>query len=99
MTLHDAGQRALRQYIEAIERLTEEKKAIAADIAEQFQASPGGLFDAGVSEDYYSTILQRANTVPAEQAFREFRGRDPDPMALLRRFGLESIVGASLARD
>jgi len=62
---------------------------IAADIAEVFLASPGGLFDAEVSENYFSTILQRANTVPAEQAFREFRGRDPDPMALLRRFDLK----------
>jgi len=63
---------------------------IAADIAEEFLASPGGLFDANTSEKYFSTILQRANTVPAAEAFREFRGRDPDPMALLRRFGLEA---------
>ncbi len=62
---------------------------IAADIAEVFLASPDGLFDAEVSASYFSTILQRANTVPADQAFREFRGRDPDPMALLRRFGLK----------
>lgn len=62
---------------------------IAADIAEKFLAAPGELFDAKVAEDYFSTILQRANTVPAAEAFREFRGRDPDPMALLRRFDLE----------
>jgi peptidyl-dipeptidase Dcp len=68
---------------------------IAADIAEVFLASPDGLFDAKVSEDYFSTILQRANIVPADQAFREFRGRDPDPMALLRRFGLNADVSTS----
>jgi uncharacterized protein (UPF0335 family) len=45
MTIHDAGQRALRQYIEAIERLTEEKKAIAADIAEKFAEAKGAGFD------------------------------------------------------
>jgi len=45
MTLHDAGQRALRQYIEAIERLNEEKKAIAADIAEKFSEAKGAGFD------------------------------------------------------
>ncbi len=63
---------------------------IAADIAEVFLESPDGLFAAKVSEDYYSTILQRADTVPAEQAFQEFRDREPDPMALMRRFGLDS---------
>jgi uncharacterized protein (UPF0335 family) len=45
MTLHDAGQRALRQYIEAIERLTEEKKATAADIADKFSEAKGAGFD------------------------------------------------------
>lgn len=45
MTLHDAGQRALRQYIEAIERLNEEKKAIAADIADKFSEAKGAGFD------------------------------------------------------
>ena len=45
MTLHDAGQRALRQYIEAIERLNEEKKASAADIADKFAEAKGAGFD------------------------------------------------------
>ena len=45
MTIHDAGQRALRQYIEAIERLNEEKKAIAADIADKFSEAKGAGFD------------------------------------------------------
>lgn len=63
---------------------------IAADIAEVFLASPGGLFDYAVAGRYYDQILQRANTVPAAKAFEEFRGRAPDPMALMRRFGLEA---------
>ncbi len=67
---------------------------IAADIAEGFLESPGGLFDPDVSENYYSTILQRADTVPAEQAFQEFRGREPDTMALMRRFGLDLKAGS-----
>ena len=45
MTLHDAGQRALRQYIEAIERLNEEKKALSADIADKFAEAKGAGFD------------------------------------------------------
>jgi len=59
---------------------------IAADIAEAFLAAPGGLFDPEVAERYRSMILSVGNTVPPAQAFREFRGRDPDPDALMRRF-------------
>lgn len=62
---------------------------IAADIAEVFLDSPGGLFDPGVSADYYSRVLSVANTVPAAEAFEDFRGREPDPKALMRRFGLK----------
>ncbi len=61
---------------------------MAADAAEAFLASPGGLYDAQVAEAWRETILTVGHTAPAEQAFRSFRGRDPDPAALLRRFGL-----------
>ena len=63
---------------------------IAADIAEAFLAAPGGLYDADVAERYYSLLVAAANTVSMADAFREFRGRDPDQTALLRRFGLQS---------
>jgi len=63
--------------------------ALAADIAEKFLTAPGGLYDPGVSELYRRTILEGGNTQPIEDAFRQFRGRDPDPDALFRRFGLE----------
>lgn len=62
---------------------------MAADIAEAFLESPGGLWDRETAERYLRTILSVGASVPAEQAFRDFRGRDPDPGALLRRFGLE----------
>ncbi len=61
---------------------------IAADIAEAFLAAPGGLYDPDVARRYRSTILEVGDTVPPAQAFRNFRGRDPDPNALMRRFGL-----------
>ncbi len=62
---------------------------IAADIAEAFEQSPGGLYDAPTSERWRRTLLSSGNSVPIDQAFRNFRGRDPSPAALLRRFGLE----------
>ena len=62
--------------------------AIAADIAEAFLAAPGRLYDLDVAGRYRRTILEAGNTRPMTEAFREFRGRDPDPDALFRRFGL-----------
>jgi peptidyl-dipeptidase Dcp len=62
--------------------------AIAADIAEAFLAAPGGLYDQGVAARYRRTILEAGNTRPMQEAFREFRGHDPDPDALFRRFDL-----------
>jgi peptidyl-dipeptidase Dcp len=61
---------------------------MAADAAEVFLASPGGLYDAKVAEAWRDTILTVGHTAPAAEAFRRFRGRDPDPIALMRRFGL-----------
>jgi peptidyl-dipeptidase Dcp len=61
---------------------------MAADAAEAFLASPGGLYDAKVAEAWRDKILTVGHTVPAAEAFRRFRGRDPDPVALMRRFGL-----------
>jgi peptidyl-dipeptidase Dcp len=61
---------------------------MAADAAEAFLASPGGLYDAKVAEAWRDTILTVGHTAPAAEVFRRFRGRDPDPVALMRRFGL-----------
>jgi len=61
---------------------------IAADIADAFLESPGGLYDLEVAKRWRSSILEVGNTIPAVEAFRNFRGRDPDPDALPRRFGL-----------
>lgn len=63
---------------------------MAADIAEAFACAPGGLYDAETAALYLRTILGAGSGVAAETAFREFMGRDPDPGALLRRFGLEA---------
>ena len=69
---------------------------MVADAAEAFVEAPGGLFDATVAKRWMDTVLSVGNTVPADQAYRNFRGRDPEPDALLRRFGLEATVSEVL---
>ncbi|SMF61151.1 M3 family metallopeptidase [Allosphingosinicella indica] len=63
---------------------------LAADLAEAFVRAPGGFFDEKVAKRYYDTIMSRGARVPASQAFRDFRGRDPEARALMRRFDLGS---------
>lgn len=65
---------------------------MAADVAEAFEQAPGRWYDADVARRYADTLLRSGTTQPAERAFAAFRGRAPDPDALLRRFGLESAA-------
>lgn len=59
---------------------------LASDVAEAFEDA-GGFCDAATAERYRRSILAVGHGVPAAEAFRNFRGRDPDPEALTRRFG------------
>ena len=59
---------------------------IAADIANAF--TDAGFYDNTLAEKYRRDILGSANTIPIDEAFRHFRGRDPDTDALKRRFDL-----------
>ena len=63
-------------------------EVMAADAAEYFAQSPGGFFDGAAAQQWMRTVLSVGTQVPAEQAYRNFRGRNPDPLALLRRFDL-----------
>ena len=65
---------------------------MAADVALAFAESTAGLYDAATAERYRDTLLSVGHRVPADEAFRNFRGRDPDAMALLRRFGLQATT-------
>ncbi|MBL8323357.1 MAG: M3 family metallopeptidase [Rubrivivax sp.] len=67
---------------------------MAADVAEAFLASPGGLYDERTAQAWREQLLTVGHTVPADEAFRRFRGRDPDPEALMRRFGLAETAPA-----
>lgn len=65
---------------------------MAADVAERFLEAEGGLYDAATSALWRRTILSAGNSVPADEAYRAFIGRDPDPGALMRRFGLDAVA-------
>ncbi|MFN7409550.1 MAG: M3 family metallopeptidase, partial [Pseudomonadota bacterium] len=62
---------------------------MAADAVEAFERSPCGLYDADTARRWIDNILSVGHRVPADQAFRQFAGHDPDPSALQRRFGLQ----------
>lgn len=54
-----------------------------------------GIFDRRTGREYVEAILSRGDGADPAELFREFRGRDPDPEALLRRnlgVGLESAA-------
>jgi peptidyl-dipeptidase Dcp len=61
---------------------------MVADVIEAFENAPGKLYDAQVAAKWRDAILCVGTSVGGAQAFRNFRGRDPDPGALLRRFAL-----------
>jgi peptidyl-dipeptidase Dcp len=61
---------------------------MAADAVEAFERAAGGIYDAATSRAWIDTVLSVGHRVPAEEAFRQFAGHDPDPMPLQRRFGL-----------
>jgi peptidyl-dipeptidase Dcp len=61
---------------------------MAADVAELFERSPGGLYDTAVAQAWREHVLSAGHTVPPEVAFSALCGRDPDSGALMRRFGL-----------
>jgi peptidyl-dipeptidase Dcp len=59
---------------------------LTADACEVFNDA-GSLYDKSVAKRYYETILSVGNSVPPDEAFRRFRGRDVDTDALMRERG------------
>ena len=48
-----------------------------------------GIFDRGVAGEFRSKLLSKGGTVDAAELFRDFRGRDPQPDALLEKMGMK----------
>ncbi len=57
-----------------------------ADTREAF-AEAGDVFDPGVAKKLRQFILAPGNSTDRAEAYRQFRGRDPDVVALLRKRG------------
>lgn len=61
-------------------------EVLAADAFMRF--AEAGLVDRATGNLFRREVLARGSTRPAAESFRAFRGRDPDPAALLARHGL-----------
>jgi len=59
---------------------------LTADAGEAF-VERKSYYDRDVAKRLHDHILSVGNSVPPEQAFRAFRGRDADPQALMRDRG------------
>ncbi len=60
---------------------------LTADAAEAFEEAPGGYYDKDVAARLKKFIFTVGNTIDPAEAFREFRGRDVDTAALMRKRG------------
>jgi peptidyl-dipeptidase Dcp len=63
---------------------------LTADVFEAFNEA-GGPYDQKVAKRYYETILSVGNSVPPDEAYRRFRGRDVDTDALMRERGFAAV--------
>ena len=64
---------------------------LTADVFEAFNEA-GGPYDQKVAKRYYETILSVGNSVPPDEAYRRFRGRDVDTDALMRERGFAAVT-------
>jgi peptidyl-dipeptidase Dcp len=61
---------------------------MAADGWQAFLEAPGGPWDRDLADRFRRHILADGNTIDRAEAYRRFRGRDPEVSALLRERGL-----------
>ncbi|MEP6997052.1 MAG: M3 family metallopeptidase, partial [Betaproteobacteria bacterium] len=63
---------------------------LTADAFEAFKEA-GGPYDKSVAMRYHDTVLSVGNSVPPDEAFRHFRGRNVDTDALMRERGFAAM--------
>ncbi|MBZ9652897.1 M3 family metallopeptidase [Psychroflexus montanilacus] len=61
-------------------------EVLDADAFELFKEE--GIFNEAVAKKYKKNILQKGGTIEPTKLYKEFRGKEPDPKALLKRAGL-----------
>lgn len=62
-------------------------EVMAADAFTLFEHS--GLMNPEIGKKYRETILEKGDSIPADELYRMFMGRDPDADALIRRHKLQ----------
>ncbi len=62
-------------------------EVLEADAFQMFKEN--GIFNKEVAENFRKNILSRGNIEDADVLYRNFRGRDPKPEALLEKFGMK----------
>jgi oligopeptidase A len=63
-------------------------EVLAADVFDEFRSK--GIFDRETGLRYLREVLEVGSSRPMSESFKAFRGRDPDPKTLLKKYGLRS---------
>ena len=61
-------------------------EVLSADAFGKFEEA--GILDRATGESFLHAFLEQGGSRPALESFKAFRGREPDPNALLRQSGL-----------